>query len=96
MTVTDIQRHSCGYGAAHTPHPSRTLIGWWCPGIMPLWPCGRHPRHPAHEVTDGNFYCPGTVEPPRNMTGPWYSTVDVCAAIEKTQEIDEDTEELEQ
>lgn len=64
----------CGSNAAHRPHQL-------CPGIMPIWPCrGRDLAwlHVAHHVTfrwgrhGEGYFCPGTIDPPTDMTGPWY------------------------
>jgi hypothetical protein len=62
-------RH-CGSGAPHTPHPNPD-DGSACPGIMPTWPCGRPVEHHDHDV-GGHYWCPGTLSPPPNTTGPWY------------------------
>lgn len=82
----EIQIHSCGSGAAHSPHASRILAGWWCPGVIPVWPCERGRRHVPHIANTGDFYCPGTTKPPTDIVAPQYSIVDVCSAIEAAQQ----------
>ncbi len=72
-----VETINCASQAAHSPHPSVTILGIWCAGVMPVWPCGVPDRHENHqlggELDRVQFFCPGTDVPPTDITGPWYS-----------------------
>lgn len=78
-----LSRH-CGTNSAHLFHQHPD--GAWCQGIMPVWPCGTRGEHYPHEHVPGPWMCPGTSQPPRDITGPWYSTTMIDTAVHHQQE----------